>query len=131
HASGRPYIEMSCLAHLSIPLMFRSFTRARRSCAKAITLAQENGWAEDPMATVAYAVLGSMLVWQMRLEEAQRQLDLAPRAVRPELEPSTGIALLFTRGRLELAHGHDDHALELFKTAVRLNDLLAGPHALA
>jgi LuxR family maltose regulon positive regulatory protein len=129
--AGRPYIEMACLAHLSIPLMFRSFTRAGHACTQAIALARENGWSEDPMVATAYGVLGAILVWRMRLEEAQRQLDLAHRAVRPELEPATGLVLLFVRGRLAQARGHDEEALALFSAAVRLDDLLAGPHALA
>jgi LuxR family transcriptional regulator, maltose regulon positive regulatory protein len=126
--AGRPYVEMGCLAYLSIPRMFHSFTRARHASARALALAREHGWNDDPVVAIAHGVLGGILVWQMRLDDAQRQLELAQRALRPELEPAAGLALLFVRGRLELAHGHDYEALALLGAAQRLDDLLAAPH---
>jgi LuxR family maltose regulon positive regulatory protein len=131
HATERPYIEMSCLAYRAVPLMFRSFTRARRSSTRAIELAQEHGWSEDPIVAVAHGVRGAILVWQVHLDEAQRQLDQAQRAIRPELEPAPALALLFVRGKLELARGRNQEALTLLRAAARLDELLAAPHALA
>jgi LuxR family maltose regulon positive regulatory protein len=131
HQAGRPYVEMGCLAHLSIPLMFRSFTRARQMSARAIALAQENGWTEDAMVAMAHGVLAAILVWQMHLDEAQHELDLAQRAARPELDPATGLMLLQIRGKVEMGRGRDHEALALFRAAARLDDRLAAPHAYA
>jgi LuxR family maltose regulon positive regulatory protein len=98
---------------------------------RAIELAREHGWSDDPMVAVARGLLGSILVWQVRLDEAQRRLDQAQRALRADLEPAAGLALLLVRGKLELARGRDWEALALFRAAARLDELLAAPHALA
>jgi LuxR family maltose regulon positive regulatory protein len=111
--------------------MFRSFAHARRASTRAIELAQEHGWSEDPIVAVAHGVRGAILVWQVHLDEAQLQLDQAQRAIRPELEPAPALALLFVRGKLELARGRNQEALTLLGAAARLDELLAAPHALA
>jgi LuxR family maltose regulon positive regulatory protein len=131
HRTERPYIEMSCLAHVAVPLLVRSFTRARQSSMRAIELARKHGWSDDPIVAVAHGVLGAILVWQARLDEAQRHLDQAQNALGADLEPAPGLALLFVRGRLELARGRDQEALALLRAAMRLDELLAAPHALA
>jgi LuxR family transcriptional regulator, maltose regulon positive regulatory protein len=131
HRTERPYIEMSCLAHVAVPLLFRSFARARQSSVRAIELARKHGWSDDPIVAVAHGVLGAILVWQVRLDEAQWHLDQAQHAFRTEFEPAAGLALLFVRGRLEMARGRDQEALALLRAAMRLDELLAAPHALA
>jgi hypothetical protein len=56
------------LAHGAWAASFRSFRLAAERYLQAIELAQEHGWAEEPVVAPAYAGLGAIRVWQMRLE---------------------------------------------------------------
>jgi LuxR family transcriptional regulator, maltose regulon positive regulatory protein len=131
HRIGRPYVEVLCLAHRAVPLLYRSFKLARCESMEAIERAREHGWGETPVAGIAYTVLGAILVWQADLDEAQRYLDRAQRALRAELDPAAGLALRLVRGHLEMVSGRDQEALATLTAAVRLDQLLATPHALA
>ncbi|WP_051324648.1 LuxR C-terminal-related transcriptional regulator [Candidatus Solirubrobacter pratensis] len=133
----RPYLEIGCLANLALTLMARSFELARRASLKAIELARTHGWAEEPIVGIAYTVLGGILVWQGRLDEAEPWLGQARRALRAELEPAEGLLLRRAHGMLQLARGHDEEALTALRSATRLDELLSAagagtrPHALA
>jgi LuxR family maltose regulon positive regulatory protein len=77
---------------------------------------------------VAYVVLGSVLVAQGRLAEAEPWLARAGRTLRAELEPAAGLVLYHALGMLELARGRDADAMAAFRTAEKLGGLLVSAH---
>ena len=125
---GRPWLGVGALAHGGWAASFRSFALAAQRFVQAIELARDHGWAGEPVVAPAYAGLGAIRVWQMRLEEAEALLDQAERALRGEVEPAAGVVLHQARGMLELARGHDGQALAAFQVAERLAGLLVAAH---
>ena len=64
----RPFLELGAVAHLAQIAIFESVPRGAQRSKEAIELAQRHGWADDPVAGVAYAIHGIALVVQGRLE---------------------------------------------------------------
>ena len=128
HRIGRPWLEVSALAHQGWAASFRSFRLAAERFSRAIELAEEHGWTEEPVAAHAYAGLGAIRIWQMRLDEAADLLEHAERALRGEVEPAAAVVTHQARGMLELACGQDAKALAAFRTAERLGGLLVAAH---
>jgi LuxR family transcriptional regulator, maltose regulon positive regulatory protein len=126
--TGRPWLGVSALAHGGWALSFRSFGLAAERFLQAIELAQEHGWTEEPVVAPAYAGLGAIRVWQMRLEEAEALLGQAERALRDDVEPAAGVVLHQARGMLELAYGRDGQAMAAFKAAEQAADMLVAAH---
>jgi LuxR family maltose regulon positive regulatory protein len=73
-----------------------------------------------------------VLIWQARLEEAERWLQSAERStVRAEaVQPATAATIRFIRGALEMARNRDSAALAAFQAAELLARRLATPHYL-
>ena len=128
---GRPYLEVTGLAHLAQLESWRSFRLGAQRGLQAIALATEHGWADEPVAGLAYLALGVAMVTQGRLEEAEQALSQAERTVRAEVEPAAGMRLHYGRGMLEFVSGHHDAALNAFQAAERLASSLVTPHTLA
>jgi LuxR family transcriptional regulator, maltose regulon positive regulatory protein len=128
---GRPYLEVTGLAHLAQLESWRSFQLGAERSLQAIELATEHGWADEPVAGLAYLALGVAMVTQARLEEAERALSQAERTVRTEAEPAAGMRLSYGRGMLEFVSGRHDAALKAFRAAERLARSLVTPHTLA
>ena len=128
HQIGRPWIEVSALARGAWAASFRSFGLAAAQYQQAIHLARENGWADEPVVAPAYAGLGAIRVWQVRLEEAEGLLEHADRALRGEVEPAAAVVLHQARGMLELAQGRDGKAMTAFKAAEQVAGLLVAEH---
>ncbi len=127
---GRPYLEITGLAHWAMVTAFRSFALAVEQSSQAVDLARRHGWTEEPIAAAAYAVLAGAMVWQGRLDEAEPWLERAERPVRQESRPAALVTLHHVRGMLELARGQDDEALGTFQAAGRLAELLVRSHPL-
>jgi LuxR family maltose regulon positive regulatory protein len=125
---GRPWLEVSALAHDGWAASCRSFGLAAERYLQAMELAEEHGWAEEPVVAPAYVGLAALRVWQMRLEEAEVLLGRADRALRGEVEPAVGMMLHQARGMLELARGRDGQAMTAFKAAERAAGLLVAAH---
>jgi LuxR family transcriptional regulator, maltose regulon positive regulatory protein len=125
---GRPWLGVSALAHGAWAAGFRSFGLAAERYQQAIDLAAEHGWADEPVVASAYAGLGAIRVWQMRLAEAEPLLDRAERALRSEVEPAVGVVLHQARGMLELARGRDAKAMAAFQAAGQVAGLLVAAH---
>jgi LuxR family transcriptional regulator, maltose regulon positive regulatory protein len=125
---GRPWLGVSALAHGAWAAGFRSFGLAAERYQQAIDLAAEHGWAGEPVVAPAYAGLGAIRVWQMRLAEAETLLDRAERALRSDVEPAVGVVLHQARGMLELARGRDGKAMAAFQAAERVAALLVAAH---
>ena len=128
---GRPFLEVTGLAHSAAVAVSRSLDVAARRSRQAIELARQHGWSDEPIIGVAYAVLGGTSVVQGRLEEAEQWLGHAERALLPEVDPPVGLLLNHARGLLEAARGRDQEALIAFRTAERLAGQLVSRHAVA
>ena len=114
---GRPYLEFTGLAHQAA--VDRSFERAAEHGTRAVELARRHGWNDEPAVGIAYMMLGTVLAWQGRPEEAEPWVQRAERTVRAEAEPAAALAVHYTRGLLELVRGRDADALAAFRAAER------------
>ena len=128
---GRPYLEVTGLAHWAQLASWRSFPLGAQRSRQAIELAEGHGWADEPIVGLAYLALGVMMVTQGRIEEAERALGQAERTLRAEVEPAAGMRLHYGRGMLEFVSGRHDSALSAFRKAERLASSLVTPHTLA
>jgi LuxR family maltose regulon positive regulatory protein len=127
---GRPLLEFTGLACQTAAEFHQSFTRAAESGRQAVELARRHGWADEPVAGLAYVILGAIPAWQMRLEEAESWVQRAGRVLRAETEPAAVLGMHRARGVLELARGRDANALAAFQAAERLGGQLTAPHML-
>ena len=128
---GRPYLELHGLAHGGhAMLLFRPDVSQAERSRQAIELAERHGWGEEPLAGMAYAQLGIVLLYQGRLAEAEPWLERAERTLRAEVEPAAGMSLRYARAVLELARGRYQEALAAFGRAEKLAATLVGPHTL-
>ncbi|MGH3290976.1 MAG: hypothetical protein ACRDP7_04145 [Trebonia sp.] len=128
---GRPYLEVTGLAHWAQLVSWRSFPLGAQRSLQAIELAERHGWADEPVTGLAYLALGVERVVQGRLGEAERALGRAERTVRTEVEPAAGMRLHYGRGLLEFVSGRQDAAVSDFQRAERLARSLMTPHTLA
>jgi LuxR family transcriptional regulator, maltose regulon positive regulatory protein len=127
---GRPYLELTGLAHGGDLAFFQSFTRGAQRSRQAIELARQHGWSEEPVVAVAYTVLGGAMAAQGQLAEAERWLGRAACTLQPEVEPAIGTTLYYVRGGLEMARGRYAAAIAAFRTAGQLAETLVVPHTL-
>jgi LuxR family maltose regulon positive regulatory protein len=126
---GRPYLELHGLAHgAHAMLLFRPGAPQPERARQAIELAGRHGWAAEPLTGMAYAQLGTVLLRQGRLDEAEPWLERAERTLRAEAEPAAGMSLRYARAVLELARGRYHEALAAFGDAGKLAAALARPH---
>jgi LuxR family maltose regulon positive regulatory protein len=128
---GRPYLELTGLAHGAELAALRSYTRGAERSRQAIELAREHGWSDEPFVAVAYTVLGGAMVSQGWLAEGERWLGHAARTLRPDVEPAVGMHLHYARGGLEMARGRPADAIAAFRAARQLAQTLVTPHTLA
>ncbi|HXL96474.1 MAG TPA: LuxR C-terminal-related transcriptional regulator [Streptosporangiaceae bacterium] len=129
---GRPYLELTGLTHGAHGmLLFRLDAPRAELSLRAIELAERHGWGEEPLAGVAYAQLGIVMLFQGRLDEAEPWLERAERTLCTEAEPVAGMSLRYARAALELARGRFQEALAAFEGAEKLAATLVRPHALA
>jgi LuxR family maltose regulon positive regulatory protein len=128
---GRPYLELTGLAHGAELAALRSYTRGAQRSRQAIELARQHGWGDEPFVAVAYTVLGGAMVSQGRLAEGERWLGHAARTLRPDVEPAVGMHLHYARGGLEMARGRPADAIAAFRAARQLAQTLVTPHFLA
>lgn len=116
----RPFLELNGLAHLAAAENFRSLAQGVERATEAIELASRHGWTDEPVVAIAYEALAGPMVWRGRLEEAERALERAERALRPEVEPAVAMFHHQSRGLLELVRGRKTQALRAFEAAGRL-----------
>jgi LuxR family maltose regulon positive regulatory protein len=134
---GRPWLEIGCLADLGSAAQLSGLPNsvALRLTKDAVAIAEAHGWQEQPVAAAAFAVGGDALTWLGRFKEAERWLERANRAQVPEGLPGvnhgTELVIHHARGLLRLAQGCLEEALDAFRTAERMQTLLASEHALA
>ena len=101
---GRPYLEFTGLTHWAHGmLLFRPHGLQPESAWQAVELAERHGWAEEPLAGIAYTVLGGEMLYQGRLADAEPWLERAENTLRAEVEPAGGMSLRYARAVLEMA----------------------------
>jgi LuxR family transcriptional regulator, maltose regulon positive regulatory protein len=124
HRTGRTYLEFTSLAYQASTAWFGSFASAVEFGEQAIDLARQHGWTEDPTAGLACDVLGLVRVWRGQLPEAESWLQQAERTLRSEAHPSTGMAIRFARGDLEMVRGRNAEALAAYQASERFANRL-------
>jgi len=127
---GRPYLEFTGLAYQAVIECFRSYALAVERGRQAVELAEQHGWTDEPAAGLASVIVGGVLTWQGRLEEAETWIQRTERTLRAEAEPAVGLAIHHARGELEFARGRDADALAAFQAADRLAGRLAEPNVM-
>jgi LuxR family maltose regulon positive regulatory protein len=126
---GRPYLELYGLAHgAHWMLLFRPDASQAEWSRQAIELAERHGWGEEPLAGMAYAQLGIVMLYQGQLAEAEPWLERAEQTLRAEMEPAAGMSLRHARAVLELARGRYQESLAAFRGAEKLAATLVTPH---
>jgi LuxR family maltose regulon positive regulatory protein len=125
---GRPYLEFTGLVHAAMIEFYGAASVAVEHGKQAAELAERHGWTDEPGAGFASLIVGAVLVWQARLEEAEPWIQRAERTVRAEAEPAVGLAIHHVRGWFELVRGRDADALAAFQAADRLAGRLANPN---
>jgi LuxR family maltose regulon positive regulatory protein len=128
----RPHLEIGCLGHLAMaaPLAGLHASVGFELCEQAAAIAREHGWTEDPVNAPALGTQAMMLVWLGRFAEAERVLEQARRALRPEGDPGTELMIHHSTGLLAMARHRFDEAFAAFDAAERMQTQLAGAHAL-
>jgi LuxR family transcriptional regulator, maltose regulon positive regulatory protein len=131
--TGRPYLEIGCLAHLGFaaPLSGGPVSAGLELAHQAIVAAEAHGWGADPVVAAADAMSGLGLVWLGRFAEAEEHLSRAHQALRLDGEPGTELVVHYARGLLRFAFARLEEALDAFRTAERMQTLLVGEHPLA
>jgi LuxR family maltose regulon positive regulatory protein len=128
--TDRPYVQIGCLSHLALEASRHSLGQARQRCREAIAIAEAHGWASDPIACTMLAMMALADAAQGRFEEGRRWLDRAEHSIRADLDPATALLVNFVRGELLAGEGRLGEALGEFRTAERLQEVLATAHAL-
>jgi LuxR family transcriptional regulator, maltose regulon positive regulatory protein len=127
HRIERPYLEFTGLAHLAAVEFFGSFAPAEEHGRQAVELAERHGWTDQRAAGLAYVTLGSILAWQMRLEEAEPLIRRAERTVKADAQPMDAMQVHFNRALLELGRGRNTEALATLPDSQRMLGLLVSP----
>jgi LuxR family maltose regulon positive regulatory protein len=126
----RPFLEFTGLAYQATAGVSHSYALAAERGMQAFELAQRHGWTEEPASGIACNVVGAVLAWQGRLEEAEPWVQRAERTVSAEADPAAGLGIGCVRGLLELARARDADALAAFRAAELLAGHLTSPHYL-
>ena len=128
---GAPYVEVGCLAHLSMATaILHPFALGRQRAVEAIAIAEAHGWASEATFGVAPATLAGIEVGQGRFEEAEHWLERAEQVLRPDVEPAAELLLHLVRGELLSAKGRAEEAIDAFRASERRQPPLVAPHAL-
>ena len=127
---GRPYLEVACLAELAFASKIEPFAVTRRRCREAIALAEQHGWAAEPVISPALVNLAGTLIWTGEFDEGDRWLRRAARALETDTGPSIRLLLHLGTGMLMSARRRQREALAEYNAAEHLQAQLEGSHAL-
>jgi LuxR family maltose regulon positive regulatory protein len=129
-AIGRPYLEVSCLAHLGFAATIHSFDLAGQRCEEAIAAAARHGWEAEPVIAPALAALANALIWKGQFDRGEHWLERARHVTQSDGEPGIRLLVRLTSAMLQAARGHHHQALEEFAAAGQMQALMVGEHAL-
>jgi LuxR family maltose regulon positive regulatory protein len=124
---GRPWLELTGRANGALIAIHSSGSLTADRAMQAVELADRHGWGEEPIAGVAYWLLGGAMLVHGQLDEAERWVGRAERVLHLEAEPHATVGLSIFRAWLELASGRFDDALRALRSAERLAGLLVSP----
>jgi LuxR family maltose regulon positive regulatory protein len=128
---GRPYLEVGCLAQLGFASKIHSFAVTQLRCREAIAAAERYGWGTEPVIAPALLTLAASMIFMGDLDEGERWLQGADRALSTDTGPGIRLLTHMTSGMLEAGRGRLHEAAEEFGAAERLRSQLTGSHALA
>ena len=102
-----PFVEVGCLAHLAMtaPLTGQPLPRSLELSERALAIADEHGWSEQPMTIGAFAMAGTALVRMGRFAEAERHLARADEALHVTADPAVELPLHHAYGMLRFGAG--------------------------
>ncbi len=109
----RPFLEVGCLAPLGIAEIVtgKPAPGGIRLAEEAIRIAEEHGWADDPIVVPALVIHAYELVWLGDFEGAEGRLETAERALPAEGEPVIELVACYARGLLEFGRDRLEEAL--------------------
>ena len=128
---GRPYLEVSCLAQLGFASKIHAFAITQGRCREAIAAAERHGWDTEPVIAPALLTLAASMIFMGDLDEGERWLQRAARALEADTGPGIGLLAHMASGMLAAGRGRLHEAVEEFGAAEGLRSQLAGSHALA
>jgi LuxR family maltose regulon positive regulatory protein len=128
---GRPYLEVGCLAQLGFASKIRPIATTQARCREAITLAERYGWGSEWVVAPALLTLAAAVIWTGDLNQGERWLQRAARALQADTGPDIRLLMHITTGMLQAGRGRLDEALEEFTAAEHQRGQLVGSHALA
>ena len=129
--SGRPYLEVSCLAQLGFASKIHSFAVTQERCREAIAAADRHGWGAEPVIAPALVTLAASMIYTGDFDEGERWLQRAERALEADTGPGIRLLTHIASGMLQAGRGRLHEAVEEFGAAERLRSQLTGSHALA
>jgi LuxR family transcriptional regulator, maltose regulon positive regulatory protein len=129
--TGRPYLEVRCLAQLGFASKIRPFATTRKRCQEAIALAERYGWSTEWFIAPALITLASTMVWTGEFDEAERWLQRTVLALQTDTGADIRLLVHIVSGMLQAGRGRHREALHELSTAEYLGSQLADSHALA
>ena len=129
--SGRPYLEVSCLAQLGFASKIHSFAVTQGRCREAIAAADRHGWGAEPVIVPALVTLAASMIYTGDFDEGERWLQRAARALEADTGPGIRLLTHIASGMLQAGRGRLHEAAGEFGAAERLRSQLTGSHALA
>jgi LuxR family maltose regulon positive regulatory protein len=128
---GRPYLEVGCLAQLGFAAKIHPIATTQARCREAIALAEQYGWGSEGVIAPALLTLAAAVIWTGDLDQGERWLQRAARAMQADTGPDIRLLMHIVSGMLQAGRGHLHEALEEFNETERLRRQMAGSHALA
>jgi LuxR family maltose regulon positive regulatory protein len=104
-ASGRPYLEVSCLAQLGFASKIHSFAITQMRCREAIAAAERHGWGTEPVIAPALLTLAAATIFMGDLDEGEQWLQRAGRALGADTGPGIRLLAHTVRGMLGAGRG--------------------------
>ncbi|MDV7217284.1 LuxR C-terminal-related transcriptional regulator [Streptomyces prunicolor] len=128
--SGRPYLEVACLAHLGFASGNRSFALVRRRCEEALALADRYGWGAEPVIVPAQVSLAGTLICTGEFDLGAQWLERARRATQSEGEPGVRLLVHLVSAMLPAARGQLQETLAELTAAEQVHSHMRGEHGL-
>jgi len=129
--SGRPYLEVSCLAQLGFASKIHSIAVTQERCREAIAAADRYGWGAEPVIAPALVTLAASMIYTGDFDEGERWLQRTARALEADTGPGIRLLTHIASGMLQAGRGRLHEAAEEFGAAEGLRSQLTGSHALA
>jgi LuxR family maltose regulon positive regulatory protein len=127
----RPLLELLALSHTALLNGFRDSPLSEERAREALELARANGWADEPLATEAYVMLGAAALWRGELRDAETWFERAEHTRRSDFDPAVALIVHASHGLIRFVHGRREEALTAFRAAERTESLMVAPHRLA